>query len=136
MSRETDLAWSAGIIDGEGYIGTYLARTNTGECWVLKVTVANTNLKMLERLKEIFSDGFINVKKKSKAHHKQQWHWNVCSKKAERVLKLVQPYLVAKKEQVELALLSRKYIRTHGINTPNPQMREQGEISQQLKVLH
>ena len=46
MSRETDLAWAAGIIDGEGHIGLYLSHTNTGDCYVLKLVVVNTNLSI------------------------------------------------------------------------------------------
>lgn len=136
MSRETDLAWAAGIIDGEGHIGLYLSRTNTGNCYVLKVAVVNTNLKMLERLKSIFNGGSINVRIKKQSHHKQQWCYYACSKKAERVLQSVLPYLVAKSDQAELGLLSRKYIRQHGINTMNPEMEKQSEISARLKELH
>ena len=136
MSRETDLAWAAGIIDGEGHIGLYLSHTNTGDCYVLKVAVVNTSLKMLERLKEIFGTGVINNRPQRQAHHKQQWCFYACSKKAEKILDAVRPYLVAKLDQAELGLLSRKYIRQHGINTVNLEMDKQGDISAQLKGLH
>ena len=136
MSRETDLAWAAGIIDGEGHIGLYLSHTNTGDCYVLKLVVVNTNLKMLERCKEIFGAGSIGNRVKAKMHHKQQWSFYACSKQAEKILQAVRPYLVAKADQADLGLLSRKYIRQHGINTVNLEMDKQGDISAQLKGLH
>ena len=136
MSRETDLAWAAGIVDGEGYIGLYLAHTNTGDCYVLKISVVNTNLKMLERFKEIFGVGSISTRAKAKAHHKQQWCYYACSKKAENILHAIRPYLVAKADQAELGLLSRKYIRQHGTNTVNLRMDEQRGIGAKLRELH
>ncbi len=136
MSRETDLAWAAGIVDGEGYIGTYLAHTRTGSCYVLKLTVVNTDIRMLERFKLIFGVGSISSKKVYASNHKPRWDYYVSSKKAQQVLELIQPYLVAKADQAELALLSRKYIRQHGINTANLEMDAQADISRQLKALH
>jgi len=91
---------------------------------------------MLEQIKEIFGCGSISAAKMTQSHHKQRWNYYACSKLAESIIRQVRPYLVAKGDQADLALLSRKYIRKHGINTANPDMVKQAEIREQIMKLH
>ena len=129
------LAWAAGIIDGEGCILIYQAHTHTGEAWVLRLMVVNTSLLMLKRLKHIFGVGTIHPRKRHSSKHQPVWHWEVSTRKAEYVLRLVLPYLVNKKREARLGLSSRRFIRTLGINTPNPHVHRFPEIKQQLSAL-
>ena len=117
--RVRDLAWAAGIIDGEGCITLYRARTNSGTAYVMKVTVVNTSMPMLRTLHRLFRRGYITPKKQLSSRHKPQWAWEVSTKNAEAVLKLVRPYLVVKREECRLALWSRRLINPHGSNKPN-----------------
>ena len=50
MSRESDLAWAAGIVDGEGCISLHTVKAKHGPCYVLRLSVTNTSLLMLHRL--------------------------------------------------------------------------------------
>ena len=136
MRRETDLAWAAGIIDGEGCIGLHLVTTNTGKCYVLRITVVNTDIRMLEELKRIFGIGSIAARGRGKPHWKDQWYWLVCSKKAEEVLREVEPYLVSKRDQAEIALLSRRYMGRHGVNKENPNQEQLANLKERLQLLH
>ncbi len=141
MSRETDLAWAAGIIDGEGCILLNIAHTHTGIAYVLRLVVANTSILMLNRLKEIFGEGNIIQKWKDDSKRPKNarpaWYYEASTKKAEHVLTLVLPYLVNKKPEAEIGLLSRKYIGVHGRNTENPNTEQllwlRGRLSE-LKV--
>ncbi len=94
MTRETDLAWAAGIVDGEGCISLHTVKAKHGSCYVLRLSVTNTSLLMLKRLVEIFGGGNIISQKKYADHHKNRWHWQVCSKQAERAIGLAQNALV------------------------------------------
>lgn len=109
-SRETDLAWAAGIIDGEGSIHlvhiTRPAASGTRIGWRLNVTVWNTNPLIVQRTAEIFGVGSVHVVQR-RPGWKPQWYWQTASKKAEEVLRAVEPYLVGKAEHARLALLSR-----------------------------
>ena len=135
--RIRDLAWAAGIVDGEGCITLYKATTNSGIAYVMKVTVVNTSLTMLQRLHTLFGIGYIGIRPRRSKKHKRIWIWEVTTKNAEVVLKAIQPYLVAKVEECRLALLSRTMINTHGRNTPNNNAAALDEILSQLqKIKH
>lgn len=75
--------------------------------YVLNVVVANTDPVMLTRLVEIFETGRIYPRAYSNPRNRPSWAWKVCSKQAERVLRIMLPYLVTKRPQAEVALLSR-----------------------------
>ena len=136
MSRETDLAWVAGIVDGEGCILLSQRQNPSGPYWVLRVVIANTSLLMLNRVKEILGLGNIISKGTPRSsRHRMQWYWEASTKKAEAVLTLLEPYLVNKHEEARLALLSRRLIGRHGVNKPNPNAEELGWLSRQLSTL-
>ena len=91
---------------------------------------------MLEHLKQIIGLGTIHSQMRRNPKYKPCWNWLVCSKKAEEALKLIQPYLIGKREQAELGLLSRKYMGKHGANKPNPNQSQLADIRVQLKDMH
>lgn len=136
MSRDTDLAWAAGIVDGEGCILLYLAHTNSGSAYVLRVVVANTSLLMLKRLQEIFGSGTIHMDKwDGNPKHRQRWHWEVCAKKAEAILRLIEPYLINKREEARIGLYSRELMQQHGHNRANPNTAELAWLKTRLSEL-
>lgn len=102
MSRDTDLAWAAGIIDGEGCISIRAHRKDgvvRSYSLLLKVTMGHR--ESIDRLWSIFQTGSIqNV---------DQRRWNpawslVCTTlQAKTVLDLVYPYLVTKRVEADLA---------------------------------
>jgi hypothetical protein len=95
--RKTDLAWTAGVLDGEGCI-----RINRSK-WFLALSVVNTDQKMIFRLKELFGAGSIYYGK-AKPPRAARWIWSVSSNEAASVLRAVRPYLVTKQAQADLAL--------------------------------
>ena len=133
--RQTDLAWAAGIVDGEGCILLYRAKTRTGDAWVLRLTVINTSQPMLQRLQEIFQLGSVRQRRRTNPRHKVQWTWEIAARKAEAALILLLPYLVTKRREAELGLTSRRLIRPLGINTPNPNLRRLATLKRQLSAL-
>lgn len=135
MVRDTDLAWAAGIVDGEGCILIYEAHTKTGDTWVLRLIVTNTDMRMLDRLRVIFNCGNIAIQRRRDSRHKTAWRWEVSAKKAEQVLSLIKPYLVNKRDQAEVGLLSRSLMMRHGYNAENPNAEQIGWLKKQLSDL-
>ena len=135
MATKTELAWAAGVVDGEGCILIYQAHTNTGEAWVIRLIVSNTDKKMILRLQKIFGIGNLTFTGRRKAGYKDIWRYEVAAKKAEIVLRLLKPYLVTKQTEARIAVESRKLIRQHGINTPNPNFSRLATIKKQLERL-
>jgi hypothetical protein len=102
--KKTDLAYVAGIIDGEGWISIKNRTIKNGNRnYALKVGVGNTNEWLINWLKFSFG-GSVCLKKKWLVNQKQQWIWDLSTKQASEFLKLILPYLRLKKPQAELAI--------------------------------
>lgn len=112
MAEPVDYAWAAGIIDGEGCIR--LARDHAPNGRLrhnLRVDVGSTTPEILTRLKEIFGVGSIHPHTKPRSpRHRPAWLWRVHTAQAEVILRAMLPYLVAKRNQAEAALLARSLV--------------------------
>jgi hypothetical protein len=106
MIKETDKAWLAGIMDGEGCIS--LLRRHT--YYVPSVKIANTNEKLIHRCKEIldmcgvvYSVTYFD--RNERVNAKPSWTIVMESRpRVVAVLQLLEPYLISKNEQAKLVL--------------------------------
>jgi hypothetical protein len=87
---EAELAYIAGIIDGEGYIKL---SSLTG-----KIGISNTHLGMLEWLKERLGGSICKKSKEVKPNHHQAYELQLSKVRARGLLKLIIPYLIVKKD--------------------------------------
>lgn len=103
--KKTDLAYAAGIIDGEGNIGIYANTSRNGyPVYRMRVRVTNTDEGLIHQLKENF-EGSIGVQNWAEGkNRKPAWYWTVSCNPALRFLSLVTSYLRLKKPQAELAI--------------------------------
>ena len=101
MAKPTELAWAAGFFDGEGSVS--VVQRPHGTYWYPLVQVGNKEMGPVERFREIIGTGFIFTRRQDGFNM-----WVAASKKAEKTLVQIIPYLVNKKKQAELALLARK----------------------------
>lgn len=105
-----EIAWAAGLVDGEGCI--YIARKKAGgangaktDSFVLGIKVTMTHRLTIERLQRIFMEGNIHVvTAPANPKWKQAYSFVAQSRRAESVIKKLLPYLTAKKAEAELAL--------------------------------
>ena|SRR3990167_10228679 len=92
-----DIRYIAGFFDGEGYVGF-------GFRMRPEVRIVHTYLPVLEQLKELYGGG-IYPRKKTPVRHKIAYDWVlVDSQKVYKFLSDIRPYLLEKKERVELVL--------------------------------
>ena len=102
--KRTDLAYIAGIVDGEGYIGITADHHKRGRrSYRLRVTVTNTEIWLINHLKFAVGGGLVILKNPS-VHRQQCWQWQIGDRKAGEFLKLILPYLHLKKPQAELGI--------------------------------
>lgn len=102
--NENVVAYITGFFDGEGTIGVY--KRNSQNSIKLEINIANTNLEVLKRIKNVFS-GEINNRSSSKrySNRKKAWQWIIGNRyKQKFFLEHIFPYLIVKKSQVELGL--------------------------------
>ena len=101
--KRTDLAYAAGIIDGEGYIGITVHRTQGRKPYYqMRVRVKNTNEWLIQWLRFGFGGSFYTHP--ILPYRKPVWEWGIETNKASAFLHLIYPYLQFKKPQAELAI--------------------------------
>src|SRR6185369_8308059 len=100
-----NLAYVAGLVDGEGCIGFTQCRSNM----IPRICITNTNKKLIEMLYYKFGGCIFNAKR-VKSNWKEAYHWVVTSKAAIEFLEKIQKYLILKFEQA-LCLQAYECIR-------------------------
>ena len=107
--KETDLAYAAGIIDGEGNIGIYANTSMAGyPRYRLRVRVTNSDEWLIHWLKNNFG-GSIGVQQQPEGKNwKPAWYWTISCNTAMNFLVEILPYLRLKKSQAELAIEFQK----------------------------
>lgn len=127
---ETDLAYAAGLIDGEGTIviekathdapwvenskRQYLRRRkHNGTRYRTHVTITITKRAVCDWMEERFG-GHIYVEGRRAANrgHSDVWIWRVTGDNASVFLGLIRPYLVLKGEQADNAIEFQKGVMT------------------------
>lgn len=114
--KETDLAWAAGIIDGEGSV--FIQRTNyinkiypkakkkvrreKSPSYTLRLSVRMTDKSTIEKLAKIFDGRCLEIKRRT-VKGKIVYGWAACGYRALEILELLSPYCVTKKEQIKTA---------------------------------
>ena len=97
--KKTDLAYFAGIFDGEGCI---IIRKVKGYHNVM-VAVANTNEWLCRQFYFSFGGG-VRLRSKQIQNRQPIWAWQAYSSDAKNTLVLLLPYLKLKKPQAEIAI--------------------------------
>lgn len=108
---QTDIAYTAGIIDGEGHIGLY--KQNPGYGLVsLRIVVQMACPKTVSWLAWRWSLGVFKSINKTNPKYKNAYVWIVRSADAEHILRLCLPYMITKRKHAHLAINSRKILGT------------------------
>jgi hypothetical protein len=108
---ETDLAYMAGIIDGEGTISARRRKNQQGARYVdFMLSVANTDERLIRWIHERFSGSIDFRQQRQSDIHKPLWRWTTSATNGELVIVAVRPYLVIKQAQADLYLELRETI--------------------------
>ena len=105
LISETDKAYLAGLIDGEGCISIL-----PGGAGKLQVSVGNNHRGVLEYGQSLFGGSLGGSRVTSSG--RVCWIWNLSNKKAAGLLESIFPYLRVKRPQAEVA---RKFTSTIGL---------------------
>jgi hypothetical protein len=100
----TDAAWLAGILDGEGCVSLNSANHGHLRAYFPRVSVTNTDLRMIEKIQEITGIGGVYYRPAS-GNWRERWHWDV--QNIEDIMGLllaVRPYLITKGDRADLLL--------------------------------
>ena len=99
-----DLAYAAGIMDGEGYIGITVPYANSQRCRLV-VSVSMTRPETPIWFKEMFN-GCLGCYRRDhvKNTYRDIYRWTNAGRAAAHFLMLIKPYVKIKKRQIEIAI--------------------------------
>lgn len=100
--KRTDLAYTAGIIDGEGSISIRNTKNGKYRCYVLRVDVGSTDEWLPMWLKFAYGGSVFNEIREKPAS--PLWRWTITTRQAKSFLGLILPYLQLKRPQAEIAI--------------------------------
>lgn len=95
------VAYTAGFVDGEGCIGLRISKGRTDVR--LDVSIANTNRQVLILLQKRWG-GALHLMRKESVTRKRAWYLRISGYEALGLLKRIEPFMIVKRKQVELAL--------------------------------
>ena len=95
------LAYTAGILDGEGCISAYKTKAKRPN-YQMYVNVSSTD-EWLARWLQMQYGGHAGVIPRH-GNQRDLWRWNIYGKKAQEFLTLILPYLQLKRTEAELAI--------------------------------
>jgi hypothetical protein len=107
---ETELAYFAGLLDGEGCFGFGNFGKHTFVC---RLSMGNTNLRLLSWVKDRFGGTIFPERRSGPGSHrwKPVFRWVAAAADLEQIIPAILPYLVGKREQAELVLLYRQTLQ-------------------------
>jgi len=131
--KKEDLFYLAGLFDGEGSI--YITQTHKRKKIYHNLTVrlTSTNKEILDWCKEIIDLGTIQIRKKID-NRKQAYDWSLKGRQAEKLLKILHPYLRIKKKQAEIGILFFLDRRERFKGRANPLTKEDIERREDLRL--
>lgn len=105
--RQVELAWAAGILDGEGCIhfSVFQPPNRPSAKYRVIVTIQMVHLPTLEKIQEMLGGTVRPIDRKAnKGNRRDIWRWTVTCREAGEVLTLLLPYLVTKQPEAQIAL--------------------------------
>ena len=110
---DTEAAWLAGFLDGEGCLAVYPVRDKYR---AYHITVPGVHYGSLKRCRDLTDTGNVTVKHEADAVRQKQWYWRVASKRdIVDIIRQVLPYLTVKREDALVILADwRAYQEQYG----------------------
>lgn len=104
-----EAAYIAGILDGEGTVS--LIKITKRHQRRLVVTIANTDLQMLEWIKRSVGAGQLAKKKSYSKKHSLTYTYRITNRQAFNLLAQIHPYLKAYNKKERTKLILKNYIK-------------------------
>lgn len=137
---EAELAWAAGFFDGEGSVGIYpriqYQKGVRYAGWRLTARLAGCRQASIGRFASIVGNGSVRCEGRRTRRDRRIWMWCSFNAHVETALRQLLPFLVVKREQVELAIEFRATVGNRGSRgTPPEVLSRQAEMADAMKAM-
>ena len=139
-----DLAYLAGIIDGEGSVfierGLKLRPQQKSPSYVPRISIANTDIRLMDWLKESFGGSVSRAKRDG--NWRDSYCWQITHHRAIELARMVMPYLKLKGVQAyvlscfEYEAYWSKGGKPEDTKVPIPEIERREELYQECKILN
>jgi hypothetical protein len=101
----TDLAYTAGYIDGDGcfYLGKEGTKKRLALKFVVRIAINSVNQKVLQFFKKLFG-GRVGLIKKQHDNSKSLYQFSIGKNKSILMAKIISPFLIEKKQECQMLL--------------------------------
>lgn len=130
----SQLAYLAGIIDGEGCVNIYSGGTRGRRDINVRFYVVSTDYVLIEWLLTNFSGLSYTIT--TREGWKTKYQWVVERKLFDEISQAILPYLVIKKPQVELALKFRSSYKIRYRKLPDDVVKFREDCFHQMRLLN
>ena len=96
------LAYMAGFFDGEGCVN--FTQSGKHKTWIIRVMVRNTDFDIIKKIHETFGGRIQVTHQKNKPAWKTSYCWRVDGAQAIFFLRLIDPFVFIKKDQILIAM--------------------------------
>jgi hypothetical protein len=136
--KDSFIAYTAGILDGEGSIQINPAKNTNGiRYWGLTIQIASTNKNLIKKLKKVWKMGWITKwKPNGSRKNRNSYNWRIYSTQATFLLNKILPYLIIKKEHAKLALEFQKYVANGRFSLSKKMSKQRTKIALKLRKLN
>lgn len=137
---DIQLAYIAGLFDGEGTVGIYETKLpcrlgGIRPAWHFEAQIANTYWPVIQWMLDNVG-GNSALKSKGKEHWRQGYVWRMTGANAEFFMSRIRPFTVIKGPQIDLALSFRSKFKQPRRTLQSPEIiAEKRRIVQELKDL-
>ncbi len=103
MTQNQINAYAAGIFDGEGYVDIYKAtqsKASKSPSLMLRIIISQKDGLIMNWLQDNFG-GNVNLERRKETYI---YRWDIRSQAAKRFLMEIRPFVLIKKEQIDLAI--------------------------------
>lgn len=110
---ETEKAWLAGFVDGEGHIGIQKITAHNRTFFNVRMQITQCNYNVLQYVAQLTKHQRIHIAHRANKNQAQAWVWCSDMRVTVKILQEIIPYLRVKKPQAELALEFNAYWIAH-----------------------
>ncbi len=128
---ETELAYFAGIVDGEGCFAMHKHRADR---FGAQLQIGNTDPLLMQWIQTHFG-GSLSLEKRPNAKHQHVWRWIAASADLDLILRSLVPYLITKKRQAELFIAYRATLSLV-VNVSRSTVRKSDEVKKERRRIH
>jgi hypothetical protein len=134
---EADLAYLAGLFDGEGTVAVYETTVGTKAgnprpAFLYQVQIANTHWPVIQWILDKVGGTWAR-KTKAKAHHRQGYVWRLTGQKAADFMELIRPYCIIKASQIDKALAFRRHLTPRNIRQTEDMLATRRALAAEIK---